>query len=212
MYPVGYPGYLQRVPLSFPILNFLRANVYPISVTCEPGLSCICHVWTRFILYLSGWSRFILYLSRVFFDCGVWCIADVSSVSTSSEQKYTISTFVDQTHIQLTRQHRNNSVYPISVTCQARSQPVFSGKPEGPFCLSCSSIFRNERNWMEKSARVSEKLVSPGLPGLQVATIVATRLRVNQAYRPISVTCEPGLSSKQNIMGYVNLIRPFANL
>ena len=65
---------------------------------------------------------------------------------------------------------------------------------------------------MEKSARVSEKLVSPGLPGLQVATIVATRLRVNQAYRPISVTCEPGLSSKQNIMGYVNLIRPFANL
>ena len=57
-------------------------------------------------------------------------------------------------------------------TCrsQARSQPFFSGKPEGPFCLSCTFIFRNERNWMEKSARVSEKLVSPGLPGLQVAT------------------------------------------
>ena len=52
----------------------------------------------------------------------------------------------------------------------ARSQPVFSGKPEGPFCLSCNFIFRNERNWMKKSARVSEKLVSPGLPGLQVAT------------------------------------------
>ena len=41
---------------------------------------------------------------------------------------------------------------------------------EGPFCLSCTFILRNERNWMKKSARVSEKLVSPGLPGLQVAT------------------------------------------
>ena len=53
---------------------------------------------------------------------------------------------------------------------QARSQPVFSGKPEGPFYLSCTFIFRNERNWMKKSSRVSEKLVSTGLPGLQVAT------------------------------------------
>ena len=53
---------------------------------------------------------------------------------------------------------------------QARSQLVFSGKPEGPFCLSCTFIFRNERNWMQKSASVSENLVSPGLPGLQVAT------------------------------------------
>ena len=41
---------------------------------------------------------------------------------------------------------------------------------EGPFCLYCTFIFRNERNWMKKSARVSEKLVSPGLPSLQVAT------------------------------------------
>ena len=40
----------------------------------------------------------------------------------------------------------------------------------GPFCLSSTFIFRNERNWMKKSARVSEKLVSPGLPGSQVAT------------------------------------------
>ena len=57
---------------------------------------------------------------------------------------------------------------------QARSQPVFSGKPEGPFCLSCTFIFRNEKNWMKKSARVSEKLVSLGLPaGLQVATRLA---------------------------------------
>ena len=53
---------------------------------------------------------------------------------------------------------------------QARSQPVFSGKPEGLFCLSCTFIFRNDRNRMTKSARVSEKLASPGLPGLQVAT------------------------------------------
>ena len=56
---------------------------------------------------------------------------------------------------------------------QARSQPVFSGMPEGPFCLSCTFIFRNERNWMKKSARVSEKLVNPGLPGLQAATRLA---------------------------------------
>ena len=42
--------------------------------------------------------------------------------------------------------------------------------PEGSFCLSCTFIFRNERNWMKKSARASEKPVSPGLPGLQVAT------------------------------------------
>ena len=53
---------------------------------------------------------------------------------------------------------------------QACSQPVFSGKPKGPFCLSYTFIFRNERNWMKKSSRVSEKLVSPGLPGLQLAT------------------------------------------
>ena len=53
---------------------------------------------------------------------------------------------------------------------QARSQPVLSGKPKGPFCPSCTSIFQNERNWMKKSARVSKKLVSRGyLSGLQAA-------------------------------------------
>ena len=41
---------------------------------------------------------------------------------------------------------------------------------EGPFCLSCTRKSRNEGHWVKKSARVSEKLVSPGLPGLQVAT------------------------------------------
>ena len=51
-------------------------------------------------------------------------------------------------------------------TSQVRSQPVFSGKPEGPFCLSCAFIFRNERNWMKKSARVSEKTGKPGLTWL----------------------------------------------
>ena len=56
---------------------------------------------------------------------------------------------------------------------QACSQPVFSGKPEGPFCLSCTFIFRNERNWMKEKAGVSEKLVSPDLPGLQVVTRLA---------------------------------------
>ena len=67
-----------------------------------------------------------------------------------------------------------------SYSCrQARSHPVFSGKPEGPsLCLSFTFIFRDERNWMKKSARVSEKLVSPGLPGLQVATrLVAVTYR-----------------------------------
>ena len=49
---------------------------------------------------------------------------------------------------------------------QARSQPGFSGKPEGPFRLSSTFIFRNERNWMKKSVWVSENLVSPGLPVL----------------------------------------------
>ena len=55
----------------------------------------------------------------------------------------------------------------------------FSGKPEGSFCLSCTFIFRNERNWMKKSARVSEKLVSPGFPGLQVATRLITVIKLN---------------------------------
>ena len=48
---------------------------------------------------------------------------------------------------------------------------------EGPFCRSCTFIFRNERNWIKKSARVSEKLVSPGLPGLQVATRLTSRMQ-----------------------------------
>ena len=81
------------------------------------------------------------------------------------------------------------SAVHVCVYVQAHSQlPVFSGKPEGPFCLSCNFILRNERNRrMKKSVRFSEKLVSPGLPGLQVAT----RLRpVVQS--PISTN--PGLT------------------
>ena len=38
----------------------------------------------------------------MFVACGIWCLADVSSVSPSSEQtqdKHTISTFVDQTQV-----------------------------------------------------------------------------------------------------------------
>ena len=72
---------------------------------------------------------------------------------------------------------------------QVRSQPVFSGKPEGPFCLSCTFIFQNERNWMRKSARVSEKLVSPDLPGLQVATgLLAPLMNTAHEKRP-SLAC-----------------------
>ena len=40
----------------------------------------------------------------------------------------------------------------------------------GTFLSVSSFNFRNERNWMKKSTRVSQKLVSPGLSGLQVAT------------------------------------------
>ena len=84
---------------------------------------------------------------------------------------------------------------------QARNQPVFSQVDEaladpmifwkivykskwrrnfeGPFCLSCTFIFRNERYWMKKNARVSEKLVSPGLFGLLVATRLVVKLFAN---------------------------------
>ena len=38
---------------------------------------------------------------------------------------------------------------------------------EGPFCLFCTFIFRNERNWMKKSARVSEKLPASTIKSVQ---------------------------------------------
>ena len=65
----------------------------------------------------------------MFLACGIWCVADALSVSLSSEQtgsanarnvsytpyptgeKHTISTFVDQTRIQLTHQRRKNSFF-----------------------------------------------------------------------------------------------------
>ena len=66
----------------------------------------------------------------------------------------------------------------INISNRRVTSQFFSGKPEGPFCLSCTFIFPNERNLMKKSARVSEKLVIPGLPGLQVAT------RLNNPMKP----------------------------
>ena len=33
----------------------------------------------------------------------------------------------------------------------------------------------SERNWMKKSARVSEELISPGIPGLQEATCLTLK-------------------------------------
>ena len=60
-----------------------------------------------------------------------------------------------------------------AVLNEKRRKQVQQNYFEEPFCLSCTFIFRNERNWMKKSARVSEKLVSPCLPGLQVATCLA---------------------------------------
>ena len=72
------------------------------------------------------------------------------------------------------------SIHWVSITARrVLSQPVFPGKPEGSFRLSCTFIFRNERNWIKESARVSEKLVSPDLPGLQVAMrLIASTLSV----------------------------------
>ena len=80
---------------------------------------------------------------------------------------------------------RTASFFITNIHVQARSQPVFSGKPEGPFCLSCTFIFRNERNWMKKSARVSEKLVNPGLPGFRAEE----RMGVETSHCP-SETCD----------------------
>ena len=58
---------------------------------------------------------------------------------------------------------------------QMRSQPVFLVSPRDHFV-------QNERNWMKKSARVSEKLVSPGLPGLQVATRLTSGYFLEKAF------------------------------
>ena len=43
--------------------------------------------------------------------CGIWCLADVSSVSPLSEQTDTILTFVDQTHIQRIRPRRKKQFF-----------------------------------------------------------------------------------------------------
>ena len=65
----------------------------------------------------------------MFFACAIWCEVDISSVSPSrllqrrangrnvsytpypTGEKHTISTFVDQTRIQLTRQSRKKSFF-----------------------------------------------------------------------------------------------------
>ena len=60
--------------------------------------------------------------------------------------------------------------YLIAIVSRRVASQFFSGKPRndfaGPFCLSCTFIFRNERNWMKKSARVLEKTGKPGLTWL----------------------------------------------
>ena len=55
---------------------------------------------------------------------------------------------------------------PLTHQLQARSQPVFSDKSEGPFCLFCTFIFRNERNWTKKSARGFRRTGKPMLTWL----------------------------------------------
>ena len=74
--------------------------------------------------------------------------------------------------------HHTLQVSVLSYLLQAGTvaSQFFLVSPDSHFCLSCTFIFRNERNWMKKSARVSKKLVSPGLPGLQVATRLASTL------------------------------------
>ena len=54
----------------------------------------------------------------MFVACEIWCLADVSSVSPSSEQSatiHTISTFVDQTHIQRSRPRRKTVFFKTSL-------------------------------------------------------------------------------------------------
>ena len=84
----------------------------------------------------------------MFFACGIWCLADVSSVSPSSEQsavfsderltletsakhhipctgeKHTISTLVDQTHIQRTRPRRKTVFLKTSFSAINRNKHI----------------------------------------------------------------------------------------
>ena len=46
----------------------------------------------------------------MFFACGIWCLADVSSVSPSSEQTYSISTFFDLKHLKVRVVHTERSI------------------------------------------------------------------------------------------------------
>ena len=74
----------------------------------------------------------------MFFACVIWCVADVSSVSSSSEltrranarnvgytpnhtgEKHTISSFVDQSRIQFTRQFRKTAFFKTSLSVFVR--------------------------------------------------------------------------------------------
>ena len=55
----------------------------------------------------------------------------------------------------------------------------FLVSPRDHFVCPVPSFSEMKKNWMKKSARVSEKLVSLGLPGLQVAT----RLKGNNCFK-----------------------------
>ena len=57
----------------------------------------------------------------MFFACGIWCVADVSSVSPSSDQ-----TFVDQTRIQLTHPRRKNSFFQNCLDFDAENTSTFT--------------------------------------------------------------------------------------
>ena len=66
---------------------------------------------------------------------------------------------------------KKTQIYLTSLSFNRRvASKSFLVSPRDYFVCPVPIICRNERNWMKKNARVSEKVVSPGLPGLQVAT------------------------------------------
>ena len=71
-----------------------------------------------------------------------------------------------------------------TVTSRRVASQFFLVSPRDNFVCPVPSFPEiSERNWMKKSARVSEKLVSPGLLGLQVAR------RLTSAKLVQKVTC-----------------------
>ena len=89
-------------------------------------------------------------------------------------------------------------VYASSTCLQACSQPVFSGRPEGPFCLYCTFIFRNEGNWIKKCKDFRKtgksgltRLTDSYAPGLIHCNLIAIKIANG-------TNCSPATVNKQN--------------